>query len=107
MDSPTFDRRTGHGPAADLGISRRYGTPSYALDSQARFYTPAVVGQPGTSALGGAYGCSAHPDDTFDDNADDSYAPNAAHNSPKTDLSCLFSDPARSWRCGGQGFESP
>ena len=42
-------------------------------------------------------------DDTFDDNADDSHTPNNAHDSPKTVQSCLFSDLARSWQCGGQG----
>jgi hypothetical protein len=40
-------------------------------------------------------------DDSFDDNADDSRTPNNAHNSPKTDQSCLFSDLARSWQLGG------
>jgi hypothetical protein len=49
---------------------------------------------------------SAHNDHSFDDAADDSCALNYAHNNPFWPLNRLFSEPARSWQCGGQGFES-
>jgi hypothetical protein len=46
-------------------------------------------------------------DHISDDNADDSHAPNYAHNICFRTVSYLFSALARSWQCGGQGFESP
>ena len=46
-------------------------------------------------------------DDNSDDNRDDSCAPNNGHDSEKTCLFSLFTHSARSWQCGGQGFESP
>jgi hypothetical protein len=48
-----------------------------------------------------------HVDHRFDDNADDSCALNYAYNTAFGLLNSLFSDPACSWQCGGQGFESP
>jgi hypothetical protein len=51
-----------------------------------------------------------HPsraDDNSDDNPDDSCTPNNAHNCPKMVVSCLVTASARSWWCGGPGFESP
>lgn len=55
---------------------------------------------------------SRHPrrniaDDNCDDNPDDSCTPNNAHDNAKMVLSCLVVYFARSWQCGGQGFESP
>jgi hypothetical protein len=46
-------------------------------------------------------------DDNFDDNRDDSCAYNAAAYSPKVLVNRLVRSAARSWQCGGQGFESP
>jgi hypothetical protein len=46
-------------------------------------------------------------DDSFDDNRDDCGPLNYTPYSPKMHLSCLITAPARSWQCGGQGFESP
>ena len=46
-------------------------------------------------------------DDSLDDNRDDNYSPNYGNYSPKSLLSRLVTAPARSWQCGGQGFESP
>lgn len=46
-------------------------------------------------------------DDDSDDNPDDSYHSNHTHYSPILAVSCLFRGYARSWQCGGQGFESP
>jgi hypothetical protein len=45
-------------------------------------------------------------DDSFD-NRDDNGNLNYAPYSPKMHLLCLVTAPARSWQCGGQGFESP
>src|ERR1700758_5214162 len=45
-------------------------------------------------------------DDNFDDNGDDCGPLNYAPYSPKMYLSCLVRVTARSWQCGGQGFES-
>jgi hypothetical protein len=42
--SPTIRGQSGHEPAAELGIPRRYDTASNALDNRARIYTPAVGG---------------------------------------------------------------
>jgi hypothetical protein len=42
-----------------------------------------------------------------DDNHDDNYSLNYGNYSPKSLLSCQVTAPARSWQCGGQGFESP
>jgi hypothetical protein len=44
---------------------------------------------------------------SVDDNLDDNYSLNYGNCSPKSLLSCLVTAPARSWQCGGQGFESP
>jgi hypothetical protein len=44
---------------------------------------------------------------SVDDNRDDNYSLNYGNRSPKSLLSCLVTAPARSWQCGGQGFESP
>jgi hypothetical protein len=46
-------------------------------------------------------------DDNLDDNCDDNYSLNYGNYSPKSLLSCQVTAPARSWQCGGQGFESP
>jgi hypothetical protein len=46
-------------------------------------------------------------DDDSDDNADDSCPTNYFHNTAFRLLNCLFTLLARSWQCGGQGFESP
>jgi hypothetical protein len=46
-------------------------------------------------------------DDSSDDNRDDTGPLNYVPYGPKMHVSCLVSDPARSWQCGGQGFESP
>jgi hypothetical protein len=45
-------------------------------------------------------------DDNRDDNCDDSYSLNADIYRPNSLLSGLVSIPARSWQCGGHGFES-
>jgi hypothetical protein len=45
--------------------------------------------------------------DISDDNADDSCTRNYVHNRAFRLLNSLFSALARSWQCGGQGFESP
>jgi hypothetical protein len=42
-----------------------------------------------------------------DDNLDDNYSLNYRNYRPISPLSCLVTAPARSWQCGGQGFESP
>ena len=42
-----------------------------------------------------------------DDNADDSRAPSYGYDTTLRSLNSLFTDFARSWQCGGQGFESP
>jgi hypothetical protein len=52
-------------------------------------------------------GRPAVADDDSDDNPDDSCTPNNAHDCTKMVVSCLITAPARSWQCGGQGFESP
>jgi hypothetical protein len=44
---------------------------------------------------------------SFDDNADDSCAPNYAYDTAFRLLNSLSSDPARSWQCGGHGFDAP
>jgi len=46
-------------------------------------------------------------DDIGDDNRDDNYSLYDCSYSPKSLLSRLVRTPARSWQCGGQGFESP
>jgi hypothetical protein len=46
-------------------------------------------------------------DHNSDDNADDSCPPNYTYNTAFRLLNSLFSPVARSWQCGGQGFESP
>jgi hypothetical protein len=46
-------------------------------------------------------------DDSSDDNPDDSEPLNYADDSAKRRSLCLVRTPARSWQCGGQGFESP
>ena len=46
-------------------------------------------------------------DDSSDDNGDNNGFPNQHRYGPKTSLSCLARSSARSWQCGGQGFESP
>ena len=46
-------------------------------------------------------------DDSFDDNRDDSYPFNHGVYGPDVQLSRLVTASARSWQCGGQGFESP
>jgi hypothetical protein len=46
-------------------------------------------------------------DHDFDDNADDSCPFDHAHSSAARRPSSLFTGSARSWQCGGQGFESP
>ena len=46
-------------------------------------------------------------DHKFDDNADDSCAPNYAYDTAFRLLNSLSSDPARSWQCGGHGFDAP
>ncbi len=46
-------------------------------------------------------------DDGCDDNRDYSGSLNNHRYSTKMHLSCRVSTPARSWQCGGQGFESP
>jgi hypothetical protein len=46
-------------------------------------------------------------DDSLDDNGHDNYSLNCGNYSSKSLLSCLVTAPARSWQCGGQGFESP
>ena len=51
--------------------------------------------------------CPLSGDDDFDDNPDDSYASKHTHYSRILAVSCLFRGYARSWQCGGQGFESP
>ncbi len=43
-------------------------------------------------------------DDISDDNPDDSYTPNAAHNNDLRLLYGPFRIAAWSWQCGGQGF---
>ena len=45
--------------------------------------------------------------DSCDDNRDDRGSLNHHRESPQMPLSCLVTAPARSWQCGGQGFESP
>ena len=45
-------------------------------------------------------------DDNLDDDRDDNYPLNYVNYSPKSLLSCLVTAPARSWQCGGHGFES-
>jgi hypothetical protein len=49
----------------------------------------------------------APADDSFDGNCDDSCAPNYAYNTTNCLLNSLFTTPASSWQCGGQGFDSP
>jgi hypothetical protein len=46
-------------------------------------------------------------DDSCDDNRDDSGSLNHHRYSSKMHVSCVVTAPARSWQCGGQGFESP
>jgi hypothetical protein len=46
-------------------------------------------------------------DHNSDDNADDSCALNHIDDKVLQLLNSLVSDPAWSWQCGGQGFESP
>jgi hypothetical protein len=46
-------------------------------------------------------------DDTFDDNRDDNGLHNYVAYTAKPQLKRLNTAPARSWQCGGQGFESP
>jgi hypothetical protein len=46
-------------------------------------------------------------DYSCDDNRDDNGSLNHHRYSPLMHLSCLVTAPARSWQCGGQGFESP
>jgi hypothetical protein len=45
-------------------------------------------------------------DDSADDNLDDSSYLNGTIYSAQRALSCLVRAPARSWQCGGHGFES-
>jgi alkanesulfonate monooxygenase SsuD/methylene tetrahydromethanopterin reductase-like flavin-dependent oxidoreductase (luciferase family) len=45
-------------------------------------------------------------DDKFDDNHDDNGSLNHHPYGPQAPLSCLVTAPARSWPCGGHGFES-
>jgi hypothetical protein len=46
-------------------------------------------------------------DDSLDDNCDDSFCPSDAAHTTICGRSCLVTASARSWQCGGQGFESP
>ena len=46
-------------------------------------------------------------DDNFDDNRDDNWPPNYVAYTAKCQLNGLITALARSWQCGGQGFESP
>jgi hypothetical protein len=46
-------------------------------------------------------------DDSCDDNRDYSRSLNHHRYSTNMHLLCLVRAPARSWQCGGQGFESP
>jgi hypothetical protein len=46
-------------------------------------------------------------DDSFDDNHDDNCFLNHHPYTAEPPASCLFTVPAWSWQCGGQGFESP
>ena len=46
-------------------------------------------------------------DDSLDDNCDDSCCPSDAAYRTMCSRSCLVTVSARSWQCGGQGFESP
>jgi hypothetical protein len=46
-------------------------------------------------------------DDNLDDNCDDSCCPSDAPYTTICARSCLVTASARSWQCGGQGFESP
>jgi hypothetical protein len=55
----------------------------------------------------GASNLGRRVDDNSDDNGDDSYCPNHDTYTTIANLSCLFTASARSWQCGGQGFESP
>ena len=45
-------------------------------------------------------------DDNFDDNRDDNRCLNDARYTAICGLSCLVTASARSWQCGGHGFES-
>jgi hypothetical protein len=45
--------------------------------------------------------------DNSDDNRDDNCSPNNRGYRAVSGVSCLVVSPARSWQCGGQGFESP
>jgi hypothetical protein len=44
--------------------------------------------------------------DSSDDNRDDNCSPNNGHHRRILGVSCLVTSSARSWQCGGQGFES-
>jgi hypothetical protein len=68
-----------------------------------RLYDCAVTGEAGAAETRR----DPRSDDSPDDNCDDSYYPCASAYTTICGLSCLVTPSARSWQCGGQGFESP
>ena len=83
--------------------------PSHAVGDQMQVEDGTYRISPNDAAWGTEIHAWSTPsaDHSFDDNADDSCAPNYAHDTAFRLLNSLFSDPACSWQCGGQGFESP